>query len=578
MDDSLTRSTSDNLSEFIKYVERLERSSLSVAKLELRALFRSIGTEAAIKEAIKLTIRERSIPEIVSGALQGDRGSVDAFIDILDKIYAYTFLFNAVANLSDLIGWADSKGFEEGATDGTGTIGSASSLSRGFEELSRTFAGRRVRFMGERERKVAERAWLLTLRGTILYTLEIFALYPMLYRDLLAVTSCPPLHCYIALRELLRDSAVHRAIRSVLSSGPFDLETLYSFFIKNVPKIRRYVEEVVINDMKRRNTPCILVTTNVEPSVVTLSYLLYYHYWLKGNAILRISALDDSTDICEAEIDLLKDLGLETWIQFYELPEIKDEAKTVIEFVGRIMGGRKPKREAMSHSEYYRFRRVTPYAYIFRNIEKTIKSGDLEPVVKQLTGVGVAFLSRIFPFISVSPDGRTIFIRGMRRDMRWLLEAVVFGSSLSALYTVQLLCGMHAWKLLRRKRSRKVLKTVFERARAASYDPFLPPEVMARHPLLVYGSLLFKTVNALYETAGRSDSVFKPTGNFEEDVRRMWEILPPEYRKELEVEDEEQLLVLIERESYDLFMKVQRTPLEWYSLRFVKLLLEEDGP
>jgi predicted RNA binding protein with dsRBD fold (UPF0201 family) len=86
--------------------------------------------------------------------------------------------------------------------------------------------------MGERERKVAERAWLLTLHGTILYTLEIFALYPMLYRDLLVVTSCPPLHCYIALRELLRDSAVRRAIRSVLSSGPFDLEVLYDFFIK----------------------------------------------------------------------------------------------------------------------------------------------------------------------------------------------------------------------------------------------------------------------------------------------------------------------------------------------------------
>jgi hypothetical protein len=72
--------------------------------------------------------------------------------------------------------------------------------------------------------------------------------------------------------------------------------------------------------------------------------------------------------------------------------------------------------------------------------------------------------------------------------------------------------------------------------------------------------------------------VLKPTGNFEEDVIRMWEMLPPEYRKELEVEGEEQLLVLIEHESYELFMKVQRTPLEWYSVRFVKLLLEEDGP
>jgi len=578
MDNRLTRTTSDSLSEFIKHVKRLERSPPSASELELRALralYRSIGTEAAIKEAAKLTIGGRSIPEVVSGALQGDRGSVGAFTDLVYVVNADTFLFNAVANLSDLIGWAD---------HGSGTVEYAGSLSRGFEELCRTFAGRRVRFMGERERKVAERAWLYTLRGTILYTLE-FALHPMVKRDLAEMTSCPAFHCYIALRELLRDSAVRRAIRSVPSSGPFDIEFLYDFFrgVEGAaPRIRRFVEKVVIKDMKRHNTPYILVSTDVEPYAVILSDLLDCKYGQKRgqkreDAVLRISALDDSTDICVAVIDLLKDFGLETWKQFYEL-KIKDEAQSAIEFVDKIMGGRKPKREDMSHLEYYEFRRVSPYAYVFRNIEKAIESGDLEPVVKELTRVGVAFLSHIFPFISVSAGGRAILIRGMRKDMRWLLEAVAFSSPLSALYTVQLLCGMHAWKLLRRKRSRKALKPAFERARAASYDPFLPPGVMARHPLLVYGSLLFKNVNALYEMAGRSDLVLKPTGNFEEDVRRMWEMLPPEYRKELEVEGEEQLLVLIERESYELFMKVQRTPLEWYSVRFVKLLLEEDGP
>jgi len=572
MDNRLTRVTSDSLSEFIKHIERLERSSPSASELELRALYRSIGTEVAIKEATKLTIRERSIPEIVSGALQGDRGSVDAFTDLVYVINADTFLFNAVANLSDLIGWADHD---------SGTVEYAGSLSRGFGELCRTFAGRRIRFMGERERKVAERAWLYTLRGTILYTLG-FALYPTVKGDLEEMTSCPAFHCYIALRELLRDSAVRRATRSVPSSRPFDIESLYDFFKGDTPRIRRFVEEVVINDMKRHNTPYISVTTDVEPYAVILSDLLDCKYGQKRgqkreDAVLRISALDDSTDICVAVIDLLKDFGLETWKQFYEL-KIKDEAQSAIEFVDKIMGGRKPKREAMSHSEYYRFRRVSPYAYVFRNIEKAIESGDLEPVVKELTRVGVAFLSHIFPFISVSAGGGAILIRGMRKDMRWLLEAVAFSSPLSALYTVQLLCGLHAWKLLRRKRSRKALKPAFERARAASYDPFLPPEAMARHPLLVYGSLLFKTVNALYETAGRYDSVFKPTGNFEEDVRRMWEMLPPEYRKELEVEGEEELFMLIERESYEVFMKVQRAPLEWYSVRFVKLLLEEDGP
>jgi hypothetical protein len=74
------------------------------------------------------------------------------------------------------------------------------------------------------------------------------------------------------------------------------------------------------------------------------------------------------------------------------------------------------------------------------------------------------------------------------------------------------------------------------------------------------------------KTAGRSDLVFELTGNFEEDMRRLWNALPPEYRKELGVRDEGGRLRLIDRESYDLLMHLQKVPLELYSVRFAKLL------
>jgi hypothetical protein len=72
---------------------------------------------------------------------------------------------------------------------------------------------------------------------------------------------------------------------------------------------------------------------------------------------------------------------------------------------------------------------------------------------------------------------------------------------------------------------------------------------------------LFKLANALLKTAGRYDLVFELTGNFEEDMRRLWNALPPEYRKELGVRDEGGLLRLIDRESYDLLMHLQKVPL-----------------
>jgi hypothetical protein len=99
---------------------------------------------------------------------------------------------------------------------------------------------------------------------------------------------------------------------------------------------------------------------------------------------------------------------------------------------------------------------------------------------------------------------------------------------------------------------------------------------MIRHTLLVADAMLFKVTNALFEMAGMPDLVFKPTGNLEEDLSRMWEMLPPGSRKDLGVRDLDLLKRLLtkRREPYDLFVRIQKTPLEWCSVHITKLFLE----
>jgi hypothetical protein len=188
----------------------------------------------------------------------------------------------------------------------------------------------------------------------------------------------------------------------------------------------------------------------------------------------------------------------------------------------------------------------------------------------------VPFLAYIYPFVRTSLDGRTIIIEGeTQEEALSLLESLAFGSSLSATYASQLLSGIHAWKRLT-KSSASALSRILRRAATASFDPFLPPEAMIRHTLLVADAMLFKVTNALYEMTGMSDLVFEPTENLEEDLSRMWGMLPPESRKDLGVKDLDLLKRLLtkRREPYDLFVRIQKTPLEWCSVYITKLFLE----
>jgi hypothetical protein len=596
MDEDLTRIESDELSGFMEHIELLERFSPLVTKLEGCELYRYhlslvtklgrwelyryrlTGAEIAIKEAVELLMEKhegendswllelKNVPEAVSRALQkdGDRGSFDALIELMYAITAHTTIFITIANLSDVIGLAVSEGSEKVEASSAESSRPAGSLSRGFKELSKTFAGRHARFMGKRERSLAEVAWLIALHRTMHCTLR-FVLYLIIEWYLKGMRSCPTYHCYVVLSGLLRDSAVRRAIRSVPYSEPFNLKSLYRFFNTKTPKIYRYVNEVV-NYMKRHDAQYIPPTTNVEPSVVALSYMLYCHPRLKKDVTPYVH---DHI----AVIDLLNELGLEAVRRLYE--QLKGEAERATNFLGKKAGGRRSEKKPVALREYYELKLVAPYGHIFRLVRKAAESGDVKPLVKELTRVAVAFLSHVFPFIYVSADGHTILIRGeTKKDIPRLLEEVTYGFPLSALYVVQVLNGIHAWKRLTydRERSETVLKRVFEGAKAANYDPFLPPEAMARHAFLVVDSLFFKLANALLNTAGRSDLVFELTGDFEEDMRRLWNALPPEYREKLKVRDEGELLRLIERESYDLLMQVQKAPLEWYSVRFAKLL------
>jgi hypothetical protein len=196
-------------------------------------------------------------------------------------------------------------------------------------------------------------------------------------------------------------------------------------------------------------------------------------------------------------------------------------------------------------------------------------------VIEGLMKIAVPFLMRLYPFIGASWDGRTIIIEGETRGSALnLLETLAFASSFSATCAVQLLSGVHAWRRLT-KGSTSALSRILRRAATASFDPFLPPEAMIRHTLLVADAMLFKVTNALYEMTGMSDLVFEPTGNLEEDLSKMWEMLPNSSRAALKVGLDRLKEYLVKaREPYDLFVRIQKTPLEWCSVYITKLFLE----
>jgi hypothetical protein len=399
--------------------------------------------------------------------------------------------------------------------------------------------------------------WLLSLQSTMFQSFE-FSLKPMLYEYLKRLSSMQSYHYINILRSLLRDSAVRRATRS----EPFELKTLYEFFVKK--GLDQEVREA-LEDMARYGSPFRFRVTRVEPSVLLFSLLLDYCR-LKGKFDLKSSVSDGLATTYQIQVALNSGLLREAWenLKNYK-PFLFDRIREELDYAKEVGD-------------------ETPYASLFKRFEDVGVSGSgaLDPVLKDLIDITVPFVSCIFPFLGVSADGPEpiVAIRARtREDALMLLEVLALSSHLSAVYAVQLLSGIHAWKCLKLGRSDVGLEKVFERARSASYDPFLPPEAMIRHPLLFVDSMLFKIMNILFEMARRSDLVYEPTGSFEDDLRKLWEMASPIGHKVLldlySIKDEDELLKSIERESYELFMKVQKTPYEKISAHFTTVWLEE---
>jgi hypothetical protein len=452
-----------------------------------------------------------NIPQAVRQAIQGDKESGYALTVLANNIVGGAFAFNTITNLATIIG---------------------GSASRGIEELNKIFVGPSA---SELERTW----WYKSIYANTLYSLNFSLLWDRTSTYFITLASRPYHHVWTVLRSLLQDMVVVRATRSVL----FDLEYLYDFFTMKTPYISRPVDQT-IDIVERHGLPYYLTTTKVEPRALLLSLVLYYCCLNKKFDLRPLDPLNPGGKhfvLIEPTADAIR----ETW-KIFKPPY----ADAVIEDV-------KAKKPVMSptRSGYAAFTREKPYADFFETIEGVMKGkpGDEKLVNKGLMKVAVPFLSRFYPFVRTTLDGRTIIIEGeTHEEALSLLESLAFGSSLSATYASQLLSGIHAWKRLT-KSSMSALSRILRRAATASFDPFLPPEAMIRHTLLVADAMLFKVTNALYEMTGMSDLVFEPAENFEEDIRRLWNARPHKYREKLRIRDEDELLRrLIQLELRDL--------------------------
>jgi hypothetical protein len=475
----------------------------------------------------------RNIPKAMELALQGDEKGKEAIVLLVRTIIGGAFVFNMVANL------ALAKG--EKLTDGINKLGDA-------------FAGNLP--------KPARTEWYLSLYDVMIYPSE-FGLWPRVLTYFEEMVRLPShYHCFHILHSLLLNSAIARTTRP----QPLDLNSLYKFFVKDETKISREINEI-LEDMKHYKYQFFFVTTRVEPRALFLSYLLSYCL-RERKYVLRF----DPTGGCAVIVELTEELVREVkaW-------EIWQETEQVVnrEFIEEKLGSLSKDKAPLTPDDpdYLDFKYAGPYVFFFSSLdgiggdtsEKRLLARPFQ--METLTNMTVPFLSYIFPFVRVSTinDRAFIIISGRtEREALMLFRAFAYGSFLSAVYAVQLLSGVYALGRLEPGKSKSKVNEFLKKLQTADYGPFLPPETMIRYALLFVDSMLFKLTNDLLKRAGRSDLVFEPTGNLEGDIRKLWEMSSSqeELRKFFQdwygIKDVDDLLELVDREVYELFVHIMK--------------------
>jgi hypothetical protein len=484
----------------------------------------------------------RNIPKAMELALQGDEKGREAIVLLVRTIIDGAFVFNMVANLA---------------------LAKGEKLTDGIKKLGDAFAGNLP--------KPARTEWYLSLYDLMIYPSE-FDLWPRVLTHFEEMVRLPSYyHCFHMLHSLLLNSAIARATRP----QPLDLNSLYKFFVKDETKISREINEI-LEDMKHYKYQFFFVTTRVEPRVLFLSYLLRYCL-REGKYDLR----SDPTGGCAVIVELTEELVREVkaW-------EIWQETEQVVnrEFIEEKLGSLSKDKAPLTPDDpdYLDFKYAGPYVFFFSSLDGIGKDAteidSSERIEKKrlpgrpfqmetLTNMTVPFLSYIFPFVRVSTtNGRAFIIISGRteREALMLFRAFAHGSFLSTVYAVQLLSGVHALGRLEPGKSKSKVNEFLKKLQSADYGPFLPPETMVRYALLFVDSMLFKLTNDLLKRAGRSGLAFEPTGSFEEDIRRLWEMSSSqeELRKFFQdwygIKDVDDLLELVDREVYELFVHIMK--------------------
>jgi hypothetical protein len=480
----------------------------------------------------------RNIPKAMELALQGDEKGKEAIVLLVRTIIGGAFVFEMVTNLA---------------------LAKEEKLTDGIKKLEDVFAGHLP--------KPARTEWYLALYSAMNYPLEL-GLLSEVFTHFEEMAKLPSYHCFHILESLLLNSAVARAVRS----QPLDFESLYNFFVDKETRISREINEI-LEDMKHYKCQFFFVTTRAEPRVLFLSWLLRYCF-LKRKFGLKPIVPGDPTSGYVVMIELTDELVREVkaW-KSWQIIEQRLDWEFIEEKVRTLA---KDKTPLTPHDrDYLDFKYAGPYVFFFSSFEgvggvTSEKRLLVRPFqMETLTNVAVPFLSYIFPFVRVFTMGDRAFIAisgRTEREALMLFRALAYGSFLSATYAVQLLSGVYALGRLEPGKSKSKMNEFLKKLQTADYGPFLSPETMIRYALLFVDSMLFKFTNDLLKRVVEEGCVeyhvviFEPTGNFEEDIRRLWEMAPLEARTYLEklygIKDVDDLLELVDREVYELFVHI----------------------
>lgn len=365
------------------------------------------------------------------------------------------------------------------------------------------------------------------------------------------------MHAEYLLRGLICDSAIYDSLK--IDSGVW--MSINNFYTDKSKGLTREINYSVNSFVKKRSRAVLFTANRVEPRVHLLAKLVRQSL---SEGRYRVEESGSRLYISLSDEMISKTLDdLENRV-FHEYRRLMGELLQQIRKMRMEVSVEKlPDHEYLAYENLSRYVSYLAEPAVKPKDEEVRRARRLIEVRKGLESIAIPWISTLFQPIGYM-SGELVVTVGEGVNPLDYVQAVFFHAPVAATYTSQMFAVVHAYRRVVEKTRRQKIRIgeVFEKASSADFSPFLPPGDVVFRINLVVGTLVFMVYNALKCLAGYNDAYFTPEGDFVKDIARLYEMCSEDSRKAYEGRGGLQyLLKNIRRESYDLFLRVVRSPL-----------------